>query len=210
MARTTTPKCKQCRREGEKLYLKGEKCLGPKCPVVRRPFAPGQHGPTSRTRPTPYGIQLREKQKAKRLFGMMEKQFRNFFQKAASKQGDTGVFFKQYLELRLDNVVYRLGFAKSRAMSRQMVGHNMFTVNGKFVNIPSYQLRPGDLIAIKANKTAKGVFKDTKERLAKNDKIPGWLSMDAEKLEGKIINRPSATELEQSFDSKLIVEFYSR
>lgn len=209
MARNIEPKCKQCRREGEKLYLKGEKCLGPKCPVTRRPFAPGQHGPTSRTKLTPYGVQLREKQKAKRIYGLMETQFYNYFAKAARIKGNTGTFLRQYLEMRLDNVVYRLGFAKSRAQARQQVTHAMYAVNGKFVNIPSYQLRPGDVVTIKATKAGKGAFKDAKERLAKVQ-TPGWLTLDVQNMTGKVINRPTEEELDKSFDSKLIVEFYSR
>ena len=209
MARNTEPKCKQCRREGEKLYLKGDKCLGPKCPVTRRPFPPGQHGPTARIKLTPYGVQLREKQKAKRVYGLMETQFYNYFAKAARIKGNTGTFLKQYLEMRLDNVVFRLGFARSRAQARQQVGHAMYTVNGKRVDIPSYQLRPGDVIAVKANKAAKGPFKEVKDRLAKVQP-PGWLSLDAQNITGKVINRPTEEELDKSFDSKLIVEFYSR
>jgi small subunit ribosomal protein S4 len=209
MGRKLEPKCKQCRREGEKLYLKGEKCLGPKCPVTRRAFPPGQHGPTSRARITPFGVQLREKQKAKKLYGLMEKQFRNYFEKAALRQGDTGVFLKQFLELRFDNVVYRLGFARSRANARQMVGHGLFMVNGKFVNIPSYQLRPGDIVTIKENRTNRGNFKDAQDRLSKRE-MPSWLNLDVATLTGKILNRPSPEDLERSFDSKLIVEFYSR
>lgn len=209
MGRNLDPKCKQCRREGEKLYLKGEKCLGPKCPVTRRAFPPGQHGPTSRTRLTPYGIQLREKQKAKRIYGMMERQFENYFTKAATKTGDTGVFLKQYLELRFDNVLYRLGFAKSRKQGRQMATHGLFAINSKSVDIPSYQLRPGDIITIKDSKKAKKIFAEAKERLAKVQP-PGWLTLDADSLSGKVLNRPTAEELDKSFDAKLIVEFYSR
>ncbi|WKZ29227.1 MAG: 30S ribosomal protein S4 [Patescibacteria group bacterium] len=209
MGRNTEPKCKQCRREGEKLYLKGEKCLGPKCPVTRRAFPPGQHGPTSRAKITPFGVQLRQKQKAKRIYGLMEKQFENYFVKAASRKGDTGVFLKQFLEMRFDNIVFRLGFAKSRAQARQMVGHGLLTVNGKSVDIPSYQLRAGDQIAIKENKINKGAFKELKDRLSKHQ-APGWLTVDAAAATGKVINRPTAEELEQSFDAKLIVEFYSR
>lgn len=209
MGRNTEPKCKQCRREGEKLYLKGEKCLGPKCPVTRRAFPPGQHGPTSRAKITPYGVQLRQKQKAKRIYGLMEKQFSNYFTKAASRPGDTGVFLKQFLEMRFDNIVFRLGFAKSRAQARQLVGHGLLTVNGKSVDIPSYQLRAGDIVAIKENKVAKGAFKEIKDRLSKHQ-APGWLTIDAAAATGKVINRPTAEELEQSFDAKLIVEFYSR
>lgn len=209
MSRTAEPKCKKCRREGEKLYLKGEKCLGPKCPVVRRSYAPGQHGPTSRKRLTPFGVQLREKQKAKRLYGLMEKQFSNYFKKASTKPGDTGVFLKQFLELRLDNVVYKLGLAKSRRMARQMISHGMFLVNGKLVNIPSYQVRPGDLLSIKETKDSKKVFTDIKERALKHE-TPAWLSLDPKEMKGKVLNRPSAEEVEQGFNSKLIIEFYSR
>ncbi len=209
MGRNTEPKCKQCRREGEKLYLKGEKCLGPKCPVTRRAFPPGQHGPTSRAKVTPYGVQLRQKQKAKRIYGLMEKQFENYFMKAASRQGDTGVFLKQFLEMRFDNIAFRLGFAKSRAQARQLVGHGLLAVNGKSVDIPSYQLRAGDIVTIKENKINKGAFKEIKDRLSKHQ-APGWLTVDAANATGKVINRPTAEELEQSFDAKLIVEFYSR
>lgn len=209
MARNTEPKCKQCRREGEKLYLKGDKCLGPKCPVTRRAFPPGQHGPTSRAKITPFGVQLREKQKAKRIYGLMERQFEGYFSKAASRQGDTGVFLKQFLEMRLDNSAYRFGFAKSRAQARQLVTHGLFTVNGKPVDIPSYQLRSGDLVAIKANKIKKGAFKELGDRLSKHQ-TPAWLTMEASSMTGKVINKPTAEELDKSFDAKLIVEFYSR
>jgi len=209
MARNTEPKCKQCRREGEKLYLKGEKCLGPKCPVTRRAFPPGQHGPTSRAKVTPFGVQLREKQKAKRIYGLMERQFEGYFTKAASRQGDTGVFLKQFLEMRLDNSAYRFGFARSRAQARQLVTHGLFQVNGKDVNIPSYQLRAGDLVTIKASKAKKGAFKELSERLGKHQ-TPAWLSMDVPNMTGKVINKPTAEELDKSFDAKLIVEFYSR
>ena len=209
MARNTEPKCKQCRREGEKLYLKGEKCLGPKCPVTRRAFPPGQHGPTSRAKVTPFGVQLREKQKAKRIYGLMERQFEGYFSKAAGRSGDTGVFLKQFLEIRLDNSVYRFGFGKSRAQSRQMVTHGLFHVNGKPVDIPSYQLRAGDMVTVQPNKMKKGAFKDLSERLGKHQ-TPAWLTMDVPNLTGKVINKPTAEELDKSFDAKLIVEFYSR
>lgn len=209
MGRNIDPKCKKCRREGEKLNLKGDKCLGPKCPMTRRPFAPGQHGPTARVRMTPYGLQLREKQKAKRIYGLMERQFENYFTKAASKKGDTGVFLKQYLELRLDNVVYRLGFAKSRVQARQMVGHGLFTVNGKKVDIPSFQVRAGDLIAVYAPKAGKKIFAEIKDKLAKHQ-APGWLSVDAAAATGKVLNVPKAEELDKSFNASQIVEFYSR
>ena len=154
-------------------------------------------------------MQLRQKQKAKRIYGLMEKQFSNYFAKAASRPGDTGVFLKQFLEMRFDNIVFRLGFAKSRAQARQLVGHGLFAVNGKSVDIPSYQLRAGDIVTIKGNKAGKGAFREIKDRLSKHQ-APGWLSIDAATATGKVINRPTAEELEQSFDAKLIVEFYSR
>jgi small subunit ribosomal protein S4 len=209
MGRRLEPKCKQCRREGEKLYLKGDKCFTPKCPVSRRPFKPGMHGPTSRTRPTPYGIQLREKQKAKNTYGLMERQFHNYFVKATRKTGNTGSFLVQMLELRLDNIVFRLGFGKSRALARQLVGHGHIRVNGKKITIPSYQTKPGDLITLSANIDKSKLFSEDAERLAKHQP-PAWLHLEAAKKTGKILNRPEGEELKQNFDPKLIVEFYSR
>ncbi len=209
MGRRLEPKCKQCRREGEKLYLKGDKCFTPKCPVSRRPFKPGMHGPTSRTRPTPYGIQLREKQKAKNTYGLMERQFHNYFVKATKKTGNTGSFLVQMLELRLDNIVFRLGFGKSRALARQLVGHGHIRVNGKKITIPSYQTKPGDLITLSANIDKSKLFADDAQRLEKHQP-PSWLHLEAAKKTGKVLNRPEGDELKQNFDPKLIVEFYSR
>lgn len=209
MGRRLEPKCKQCRREGEKLYLKGDKCFTPKCPVTRRPFKPGMHGPTSRTRPTPYGIQLREKQKAKNTYGLMERQFHNYFVKATRKTGNTGSFLVQMLELRLDNVVFRLGFGKSRALSRQLVGHGHIRVNGKKITIPSYQVKPGDLITLSSNIDKSKLFSEDTQRLEKHQ-APAWLHLDAPAKTGKVLNRPEGDELKQNFDPKLIVEFYSR
>ncbi len=209
MGRRLEPKCKQCRREGSKLYLKSDKCLTAKCPIVRRNFKPGVHGPTSRTRPTPYGLQLREKQKAKELYGLQERQFANYFAKAKKIVGNTASFLVQMLEMRLDNVVYRLGFAKSRAMARQLVNHGLIRVNGKKVTIPSYQTRVGEVITIKEKTLKSKLFENEAARLEKVTP-PSWLNLDAKAMTGKVLNKPEGEDLKQSFDPRLIVEFYSR
>ncbi|MEK9151928.1 MAG: 30S ribosomal protein S4 [Patescibacteria group bacterium] len=209
MARKTGPKCRQCRREGEKLYLKGEKCFTGKCPVVKRGTPPGVHGPTSRNRPTPYGIQLREKQKAKNMYGILEQQFRNYFERATKKVGNTGNFLVQILEMRLDNVVYRLGLAKSRSMARQLVSHGLILVNGKKVDIPSYQVRAGEVVALKPSLMASKLMENTGAALEKHE-TPVWLSLDAKEKTGKVLGVPAGQDLHQGFDAKLIVEFYSR
>jgi len=202
-------KCRLCRRQGEKLFLRGERCGSAKCAIIRRNYPPGAHGQKRTRRLTGYGIQLREKQKAKRLYGVMEKQFRNYFEKSKKIQGDTSENLVRNLETRLDNVVYRLGFARSRAMARQMVNHGLFLVNGKKVNIPSYTVRANDVITIKTNKEAKKIFENLKDKLKKHE-TPTWLLMDVSKLEGKVLSMPVGDELKQIFDPKLIVEFYSR
>lgn len=209
MGRRLEPKCKQCRREGEKLYLKGEKCLTPKCPAVRRNFKPGMHGPTSRTRPTPYGLQLREKQKAKNTYGLMERQFRNYFEKAKGTVGNTGEFLVQMLEMRLDNVVYRLGLARSRSAARQTVGHGHVFVNGKKVNIPSYQTKPGDVVSLTPSLAQSKPFEIEKERLVKYQ-TPSWLVLELATVSGKVLGKPRGAELKQNFDPTPIIEFYSR
>ena len=209
MGRRLEAKCKQCRREGEKLYLKGERCFTAKCAMSRRPFKPGMHGPTSRTRPTPYGIQLREKQKAKNTYGLMETQFRNYFEKATRKVGNTGDYLVQSLEMRLDNVMYRLGFARSRALARQLVGHGHVRVGGKKVTIPSFQTKPGDIITISDKLSKKFLTEADVQRLEKHQ-TPGWLHLEAGAKTGKVLSKPDGADLKQSFDPKLIVEFYSR
>jgi small subunit ribosomal protein S4 len=209
MARKQEPKCKQCRREGEKLYLKGERCLTPKCGIVRRGFKPGQHGPTSRTRPTPYGIQLREKQKAKNVYGIKERQFSNYFDKATRQVGNTGSFLVQMLEARLDNVVYRTGFAKSRALARQLVSHGHVRVSGKKVNVASYQVKAGDLITLTPSIQKSKLLENEMARIEKHT-APGWLHIDAKEMVGKVLNLPEGEDLKQNFDPRLIVEFYSR
>jgi small subunit ribosomal protein S4 len=199
--------CKICRREGVSL------CGREKCAVKRRPFAPGVHGPAQarmRPRMSSYGLQLREKQKAKRLYGILERQFRKYFEHAIRKKGNTANFLVQMLEMRLDNVVYRLGFAATRRQARQFVGHGFVLVNGKPVNIPSYTVRVGDVISVKDNKREKGIVKQLQDRLAKSAETPRWVSLDAAALSGKVTAVPEGEDLRQVFDPRLIVEFYSR
>ncbi|MBI1908076.1 30S ribosomal protein S4 [Candidatus Uhrbacteria bacterium] len=177
--------------------------------MQRRPYAPGAHGKKNAGRPprlSVFGQQLREKQKAKRLYGIMEQQFRNYFTKASRLEGNTGEHLSRLLELRLDNVVFRLGFAKTRPQARQMVSHGMFLVNGEKVNIPSYQVRIGDIVELRPNKKDKKVFGDLEDRL-KTVTVPGWLHMEAAK--GKVVSVPAGEDLKEAFDPKLIVEFYS-
>lgn len=176
--------------------------------MQRRPYAPGQHGsPTARpAKSSAYGQQLREKQKAKRLYGVLEKQFRNYFTKAVAMEGNTGENLSRLLETRLDNVVYRLGFAKTRAQARQMVSHCMFSVNGESVNIPSYHVRVNDVVEIRGSKQGKKVFSDLADRM-KTYKVPGWLHL--EEMKGKVVSSPAGEDLKEVFDPTLIVEFYS-
>ena len=181
MARYTDANCRLCRREGQKLFLKGERCYSGKCAIEKRKYAPGQHG-QSRKKTSDYGLQLREKQKAKRFYGMQEKQFRNLFDKAARKQGKTGENLLILLETRLDNAVYRLGFASSRKEARQLVVHGHFTVNGKKATAPSMQLKAGDVIKVKEKSTSSPKFKEIKEM---SITVPSWMAVDVEKLEGK-------------------------
>jgi small subunit ribosomal protein S4 len=178
--------------------------------MSRRPYGPGVHGPKQRRgRVSIYGLQLREKQKAKLLYGLREKQFRNYYEKAIQKQGDTGELLIQSLELRLDNAVHRLGFAKTRQQSRQLVTHKFFTVNGTTVNVPSYVVRPGDVIAFKETKKAKPIMPELLKN-AEEAKIPSWLQTDAKAGSGTVLSEPEGDDLNQPFDTKLIIEFYSR
>lgn len=209
MAKSLDPQCKQCRREGTKLFLKGEKCFSPKCPVLKRNYPPGIHGIKSRKRSTEYGNQLREKQKAKRIYGILERQFKNYYQKAIRQQGDTGEILQQLLEMRLDNVIYRAGLASSRRQARQMVNHNLFLVNGKKVNIPSYQVKPKDEITIKPEKEKAKIFAELEKKLEKYE-APAWVNFDLKTKTTKILNKPNQEELEQTFNPRLIVEFYSK
>lgn len=208
MARYTEAVCRLCRREGVKLYLKGDRCYSDKCAVSRRPQAPGQHG-GNRRKQSEYGIQLREKQKARRIYGVLENQFENYFRKAENMKGITGENLLQLLERRLDNVVYRLGFASSRPQARQIVRHGHITVNGKKVNIPSYLVEVGDVIAVKERSASEiEHFKALREGTGKS--VAQWLSVDYEKLEGKVEALPARSDIDYEIQEHLIVELYSK
>ncbi len=209
MARNLDPKCKQCRREGEKLFLKGEKCFTDKCAMEKRSYAPGQHGQRRGGRLSDFGVQLREKQKLRRIYGVLEKQFRSYYAEADRLKGVTGENLLQLLESRLDNVVYRMGLGISRTESRQLVRHNSIMVNGKRVNIPSYQVKPGDQISVaEASKNQlriKAAVEATEER-----GFPEWLEVDAKKLQGIFKNKPQRDDLPPTINESLIVELYSK
>ena len=208
MARYTESVCKLCRREGQKLFLKGDRCYTGKCSLTRREFAPGQHG-QSRKKKSEYNMQLREKQKTKRYYGMLEKQFSEYYEMAERKQGVTGENLLQILESRLDNIVYRLGFAMSRPEARQLVRHGFFTVNGKKVNIPSYLCRAGEVIAVKeaarSNDKIKAVVEANSAR-----PIPQWLDLNRDTLTGTIVNLPNREDIDFPVEEHLIVELYSK
>ena len=206
MARDTSPQCKQCRREGQKLFLKGERCLTDKCGVERRNYPPGDHG-RGRQKQSEYRLQLREKQKAKRYYGILEKQFANYYDKASRQQGITGENLLTLLELRLDNVLVRLGFAASRRQARQLVRHGHWLVNGRRVDIPSYQVRENDVIAIKMDTGANQVIRDATELVAQ---VPAWLQADHDQLTAKVLRKPERAEIAAPVQEQLIVELYSK
>ena len=206
MSRYTDANCKLCRREGQKLFLKGERCYSSKCALERRNYAPGQHG-QARKKMSDYGIQFREKQKAKRFYGMQETQFRNLYEKAAKKAGKTGENLLILLETRMDNVVFRLGFASSRKEARQLVTHGHFTVNGKKADIPSMEIKAGDVIRVKEKSQSSPKFKEVKEM---SITVPSWMSVEVEKLEGKIVNLPPRADIDTPVAEHLIVELYSK
>ena len=209
MANPHDPVCRLCRREGVKLFLKGEKCVT-KCTLERRQqLPPGQHGLARRRKVSDYGIQLRAKQRARRLYGVLETQFRHYFERAERSQGVTGTVLLQQLERRLDNVVYRLGFAASRAEARQLVSHRHFAVNGRTVNIPSYQVRSGDVVSVRAGSRKLAPIENA-QALIQGRPVPEWLALDSEKLTGRIERYPERTEMDAFIDEQLIVEFYSR
>ncbi len=210
MAKNLDSKCKLCRRAGEKLFLKGDRCLSPKCAMVRRPYAPGIHGQNPSRGRSEFGRQLSMKQKIKRLYGVLERQFRHHFEESRLRQGATGDLLLQRLECRLDNVVYRLGFASSRTAARQLVGHKFFTVNGKRMNIPSYEAKIGDVITLKGSKENKVVTKNRVEVLKNKNDVPHWLALDAEKLEGRVLALPSREDVGISVDAQMVVEYYSK
>jgi len=208
MARYKDADCKQCRREGIKLYLKGSKCESPKCPVEKRPFPPGQHG-RGRKRDSEYLLRLREKQKARRIYGVLEKQFRNYYQSAARQKGATGENLLRLLERRLDSAVFRAGFAQSRDDARQLVLHRHVLVNGKTTKTPSFQIRVGDTIAVKEKSKGAVRVLEARER-AQSRTMPSWLVTDLEKFEAKVVNFPERHEIDAPVKESFIVEFYSR
>ncbi|NTV94258.1 MAG: 30S ribosomal protein S4 [Thiobacillus sp.] len=208
MARNTDPKCRQCRREGEKLFLKGEKCFTEKCAVERRNQAPGQHG-ARQARLSDYGIQLRAKQKIRKIYGVLERQFRLTYKKADLLKGVTGDNLLQMLESRLDSVVYRMGFGASRTESRQVVRHNGILVNGKRVNIPSYQVKPGDVVEV-AEKAKSHLRVKGAAEAAEGRGFPEWVAVDAKALKGTYKARPARSELPSTINESLVIELYSK
>ena len=208
MARYTDAKCRLCRREGGKLFLKGEKCFTEKCPVEKRAYPPGQHG-QRRSRPTDYGKQLREKQKLRRIYGVIERQFRNYYKEAARHKGSTGEDLLKLLERRLDNVVYRMGFGISRSEARQLVRHNAVLVNGKRVNLPSYQIRPNDVIEI-AGAAKEHLRIKAAVEAAEQRGIPEWLEVDTKAMKGVFKNAPERSELPSEINESLVVALYSK
>lgn len=208
MANYHGPVCRFCRREGAKLYLKGEKCYT-KCTLDRRAFPPGQHGLARRRKVSDYGLQLRAKQKARRLYGLMEGQFRNYFEAAEREPGVTGLNLLRHLELRLDNVVYRMGLGSSRKQARQLVTHRHFEVNGGIVNVPSYQVRPGDVVKVRGSSESSSVF-DVALDASRSRTMPSWLSFNQEEKSAKVLALPERGEMEMGVEEHLIVEFYSR
>lgn len=206
MARITCADCKKCRREGQKLFLKGERCTSKKCAMERRPVAPGQHG-ASRKKNSEYAVQLREKQKAKRAYGLLERQFYSYYEEAERMKGITGENMLMLLELRLDNVVYRMGIGSSRAQSRQIVNHGHITVNGKVVDIPSYHTKAGDVIGVKEVKQDNVMFKELR---GAKIVMPKWVEFDTETFVGKVVENPKREDIDLSINEQLIVELYSK
>ena len=209
MTNKINEQCSSCRGVGAKLFLKGEKCNGPKCGIVRRNFPSGQHGvKKKRAKHSGYGRQLIEKQKAKKVYGILERQFTKYAKEAVSKTGDTSKFLLGYLESRLDNVVYRMGLGASRRASRQIVSHGHIIVNDRKVDVPSFRVRVGDVVSVGEISKKKIVFDKIEEKIAKKNDIPGWMAVDAKKLSAKVLNTPIVDNC--SFDVKSIIEFYSK
>ncbi len=211
MARYTGPVCKLCRREGEKLFLKGERCFSPKCTIERRAYAPGEHGRAGQRadRVSDYARQLRAKQKARRVYGILERQFRRYFEIAQRKRGLTGFNLLQTLEMRLDNVVFRMGWAADRSQARQLVNHAHFTVNGRNINIPSMILRPGDVVAVRENSRNNTFFKEMPDFAEKRIPAP-WVERDLRGMTGRVLRLPERAEIDGNLNEQLIVEYYSR
>ena len=212
MARYTGPVCKLCRREGEKLFLKGARCFSPKCAIERRAYPPGHHGRGAsfrRRRASDYARQLREKQKARRIYGVLERQFRRYYREAVRRPGMTGKNLLIILESRMDNVVYRLGFADSRAQARQLVQHGHFDLNGRRTNIPSALLKPGDVISVRKRSRRRKYFKELQSVIQDRD-CPAWLALEPSQLRGRVLALPTREAIDQPLNEQLIVEYYSR
>lgn len=209
MARYTGPVCRLCRREGQKLFLKGERCLGPKCAIERRRYIPGQHGQARRSKPSEYGLQLREKQKARRTYGVLERQFRKHFAAAGKMPGATGENLLKVLELRLDNLIYRLGFADSRAQARQIVRHGHFMVNGRKTNIPSFRAKVGDVITVRPQSRNKEYFQ-VRAQVLGTRQVPDWLIIDVPSQTARVVSVPRREQIDTRLSEQLIVEYYSR
>ncbi len=208
MARYTGAKCRLCRREGQKLFLKGDRCYTDKCAYDRRPYAPGMHG-RMRKKTSDYAVQLREKQKVRRMYGVLEGQFHNYFLRADLQKGVTGANLLVFLERRMDNVVYRLGFANSRDQARQLVRHGLFTLNGRRVSIPSIQVKPGDAIAVREASQKSPIIQEAREVIARRG-CPDWLEVDGENLKGKVVSLPTREHVTFPINEQLIVELYSK
>ncbi len=202
-------KCKKCRRTGQKLFLKGDRCFGQKCAMVRRPYAPGVHGKGRRSRISEYGLQLTEKQKLRYAYGISEEQFKKYFKEIVNREGNKEELLAQRLEKRLDNVVFRLGWANSRNLARQIVNHGHISINGKKMNIPSYQVKKEDSIVLKERAKKLNLFKEIKTILKKKQ-IPAWLILDKEKLEAKVKGEPKLEDLDKISEISMIIEYYSR
>lgn len=209
MARSHEPSCRQCRREGMKLFLKGDRCYADRCAFERRPYAPGQHGQTHRRKLSDYGTQLREKQRAKLMYGVLERQFRKYFQTADRMKGITGDNLILLLERRLDNMVYRMGFARSRVQARQLVRHGHFTVNGRRTSIPSYLVRQGDTVGVVAKSHKRAVITEAMEAVERRG-VPEWLMLEKDKFQAKVMAYPTREQLGIPIQEQLIVELYSK
>ena len=212
MSKYRGPVCRLCRREGEKLFLKGERCFSPKCSFERRGYAPGQHGKGAqfrRRRDSDYNRQLRAKQKARRTYGILERQFRRYYQVSLSRRGLTGLNLLQILESRLDNVIFRLGFADSRAQARLLVTHGHFTLNGRRTDVPSALVSQGDVVAVREGSRGRTFFKDL-SAVAEDRTVPSWLSRELKSLSGSVIRLPERSEIDSNLQEQLIVEYYSR
>lgn len=209
MARYTDARCRQCRREGVRLFLKGDRCYTPKCAVERRTYPPGQHGQGRRRKMSDYGLQLREKQKLRKIYGVLERQFRGYFERAERRPGVTGESLLQLLELRLDNVVYRLGFAGSRSQARQLVSHAHFRVNGRMVNVASYATKPGDVIEVRGSSRQLEPIQVSLSAVGSR-RMPEWLELELENLRGRILSLPRREDIDVEAQEQLVVEYYSR